>query len=609
MAARSALFLATLLLASTAASAASAQRAQAPAPAAAAAHSADARLRQLFHDSDEDNLRRNPIQGIFRGDYRYAAHLGDYTSDAYFAAERAAAEHELAILRSIDRNALNATDRISYDVFKWQRENDLADLQPAMLALTAVRPINHFSGFHTFYPVFASGRGGAPFRNVEDYENNLTRHREFAALIDRAIGRFRQGLASGVVETKLTIRNVISQLDTQLHDAPEASPYYAPAANFPDAVPEAERARLRAAYLAAVRDEIFPAYRRLRDFLQNDYLPHARDGVGLVSMRGGDRMYQRLIEENTTLPLTADYVHNLGLSEVARIRGEMEAVKQRAGFQGTLAEFFNYARTDHRFEPPSALWLHEHYLEIGRRVDAHVRELFSTIPRTPMEIRQVEPFREREEAGGSYNQGTPDGSRPGIFYFNAYDLPSRRTSGMETLYLHEGIPGHHFQISLAQENADLPNFMRFGGNTAFVEGWALYAETLWDELGMETDPYQRFGGLNDEMLRAMRLVVDSGIHAKGWTREQAIRYMLDNSGMSETEVTAEVERYIAIPGQALAYKIGALTILRLRAEAEQALGPRFDLRDFHAQVLMSGALPMPVLEQKIHDWIASRRAG
>jgi uncharacterized protein (DUF885 family) len=607
MAARSALFLATLLLASTAASA---QNAQAPAQAAPSApQSADARLRQLFHDSDEDNLRRNPIQGIFRGDYRYAAHLGDYTSDAYFAAERAAAEHELAILRSIDRNALNATDRISYDVFKWQRENDLADLQPAMLALTAVRPINHFSGFHTFYPVFASGRGGAPFRNVEDYENNLTRHREFAALIDRAIGRFRQGLASGVVETKLTIRNVISQLDTQLHDAPEASPYYAPAANFPEAVPEAERARLRTAYLAAVRDEIFPAYRRLRDFLQNDYLPHARDGVGLVSMRGGDRMYQRLIEENTTLPLTAGYVHNLGLSEVARIRGEMEAVKQRAGFQGTLAEFFNYARTDHRFEPASAEWLHEHYLEIGRRVDAHVRELFSTIPRTPMEIRQVEPFREREEAGGSYNQGTPDGSRPGIFYFNAYDLPSRRTSGMETLYLHEGIPGHHFQISLAQENADLPNFMRFGGNTAFVEGWALYAETLWDELGMETDPYQRFGGLNDEMLRAMRLVVDSGIHAKGWTREQAIRYMLDNSGMSETEVTAEVERYIAIPGQALAYKIGALTIMRLRTHAEEQLGPRFDLREFHAQVLMSGALPMPVLEHKIDDWIASRRAG
>ena len=605
MASRSALLFAALLLGSTAAAA---QTPPAPAP-AAAAQSADARLRQLFHDSDEDNLRRNPIQGMFRGDYRYAAHLGDYISDAYFAAERAAAEHELRVLRSIDRNALNATDRIAYDVFKWQRENDLADLQPAMLALTAVRPVNHFSGFHTFYPVFASGHGAAPFRNVEDYENNLTRHREFAAAVDRAIGRFRQGLASGVVETKLTIRNVIAQLDTQLRDAPEASPYYAPVLSFPDAVPEADRVRLRAAYLEVVRDRIFPAYRRLRDFLQNDYLPHARDGVGLASMRGGDRLYRRLIEENTTLPLTADYVHTLGLSEVARIRSEMEAVKERAGFHGTLAEFFNHVRTDRSFEPPSAEWLHDHYLEIGRRVGARVREIFSTIPRAPLEIRQVEPFRERNEAGGSYNQGTPDGSRPGIFYFNAYDLPSRRTPGMETLYLHEGIPGHHFQISLAQENEALPAFMRFGGNTAYVEGWALYAETLWDELGMETDPYQRFGGLNDEMLRAMRLVVDSGIHAKDWTREQAIRYMLDNSGMSETEVTAEVERYIAIPGQALAYKIGALTIQRLRAHARQELGPRFDLRDFHAQVLMSGALPMPVLERKIDDWIASRRAG
>src|ERR1051325_10967602 len=294
----------------------------APRPAPAAARSADARLRQLFHDSDEDSLRRNPISGIFRGDYRYAAHLGDYISDAYFAAERAAAEHDLAVLRTIRRAALNQTDRLAYDVFKYQREQDLADVQPAMLALTAVRPVNHFSGFHTFYPVFASGQGAAPFRNVEDYRNNLNRHREFAVSVDRAIGRFRQGLASGVVETKLTIRNVIEQLDTQLRDAPEASPYYAPALHFPDAVPEAERAGLRRAYLEAVRDVIFPAYRRLRDFLRDDYLPHARDGVGLVAMRGGDRLYARLIQENTTLPLTADYVHNLGLSEVARIRGD-----------------------------------------------------------------------------------------------------------------------------------------------------------------------------------------------------------------------------------------------------------------------------------------------
>jgi uncharacterized protein (DUF885 family) len=608
MAARSLLAL-SLLLASTAAFAQETP-ARAPAPAAAAADPSPAgRLRQLFHDSDEDNLRRNPIAGMFRGDYRYAAHLGDYISDEYFAAERAAAEHDLAVLAGLDRDALNPTDRLAYDVFKYQREQDLIDVRPDMLALTAVRPINHFSGFHTFYPVFASGRGAAPFRNLEDYENNLTRHREFAQGIDRAIGRFREGLASGVVETKLTIRNVISQLDTQLRDAPEASPYYGPINAFPDTVAEADRARLRTAYAAVIRDNIFPAYRRLRDFLQNDYLPHARDGVGLSAMRGGDRLYAHRIRQNTTLPLTAEEVHTLGLSEVARIRGEMDAIRRQTGFTGTLAEFFNHVRTDRRFEPPSREWLRDHYYDIGRRVDARIREIFSTIPRSRLEIREVEAFRERNEAGGSYNDGTPDGSRPGVFYYNAYDLPSRRTSGMETLYLHEGSPGHHFQIMLAAENEALPNFMRFGGNTAFVEGWALYAETLWDELGMETDPYQRFGGLNDEMLRAMRLVVDTGIHAKGWSREQAIRYMLDNSGMSETEVTAEVERYIAIPGQALAYKLGQLTILRLRARAEQALGPRFDLKDFHAQVLMTGALPLPVLERKIDDWIASRRGS
>jgi uncharacterized protein (DUF885 family) len=570
---------------------------------------AGAQLRRLFHESDEANLRRNPITALFRGDFRYADRLGDYMSDEYFAGERQAAEQDLAALHRIDRNALNATDKLAYDVFEYQRREDLADVQPAMLALTAVRPLNHFSGFHTFYPVLASGRSAAPFRNVQDYDNNVARHRQYAVLVDRAIGRFREGLASGVVETKLTIRNVIEQLDTQLRDAPEASPFYGPAQNFPEGVPEADRARLRTELLAVIRDQIYPAYRRLRTFLNDEYLPQARDGVGLSSMRGGAQLYARLIEKNTTLPMTADEVHNLGLREVARIRGEMDQIRQRTRFDGTLAQFFEYIRTDRRFEPASRDALREGYYGIGRRVDARIREIFSTIPRSRLEIREVEAFRERTEAGGSYQDGTPDGSRPGIFYYNAYDLPSRRTSGMETLYLHEGSPGHHFQIMLAAENEQLPAFMRFGGNTAFVEGWALYAETLWDELGMETDPYQRFGGLNDEMLRAMRLVVDSGIHAKNWTRDQAIQYMLDNSGMSRTEIVAEVERYIAIPGQALAYKIGQLTILRLRAEAERALGRRFDLRDFHAQVLMTGALPMPVLERKIRDWIAVRRRG
>jgi uncharacterized protein (DUF885 family) len=583
---------------------------QAPAPAAAHAQGTEGeKLARLFHESDEGSLRRNPLNGVFRGDLRYADRLGDYITDAYFDAERAAARADLAALHAIDRAKLSATDRIAYDVFEWQTEDSLKNLEPRMLALGAVRPINHFSGFHTFYPTFASGEGAAPFKTELDYENNLKRHKDFVTYHDRAIGRFREGMAAGVFDTRLTIRNVIDQLDLQLKDKVEESPFYAPALHFPADFSQADKTRLAAAYRASIENDIYPAYRRLRDFLQAEYLPRAREGVGLVHMKGGAEVYQRLIESTTTLPLTADEVHNLGLREVARIKSEMEAVKAATGFKGTLPQYFEYLRTDPKFAAATREALGDGYFAIGRRVDARVREQFSTIPKSPLEIRAVEPFREKTEAGGSYQQGTPDGSRPGIFYYNSYDLPSRRTWGMETLYLHEGIPGHHFQISLAQEDEALPAFMRFGGNTAFVEGWALYAETLWDELGMETDPYQRFGGLNDEMLRAMRLVVDSGIHAKGWSRDQAIDYMLANSGMSRTEVTAEVERYIAIPSQALAYKVGALTIQRLKSKAQAALGARFDPREFHAQVLMTGSLPMGVLEKKIDDWIAAKKGS
>jgi uncharacterized protein (DUF885 family) len=574
---------------------------------AAPEQSENQKLTQLFHDSDEASLRRNPISGIFRGDLRYADKLGDYITDAYFDAERAAAEDDLRRLRAIDRDALTPTNRIAYDVFEWQTLQGLKGLQPDMLALTVVRPIDHFFGFHTFYPGFASGKGAAPFKTLVDYENNLKRHREYVTLIDRSIGRFREGMASGVVQPKLVVKNVIDQLDLQLAQGVEGSTFYQPVKQFPDGISEADQARLRAEHAALIRDGIRPAYQRLRDFLKNEYLPVARDGVGLVHMKGGPKLYQQLIEQNTTLPLTADYVHNLGLSEVARIKSEMEAIKTRVGFKGTLAQFFEHIRTDPKFKPKTAQQLIDGYHAIGRRVDARVREQFSTIPKTPLEIRVYEPYREKTSAGGSYESGTPDGSRPGVFYFNTYDLPSRTTPGMETLYLHEAVPGHHFQIALAQENAELPAFMRFGGVTAYSEGWGLYAESLWDELGMETDPYQRFGGLDDEMLRAMRLVVDTGIHAKGWTRDQAIAYMLANSGMGRTDATAEVERYIAIPGQALAYKIGALTIQRLKKKAIDELGPRFDPREFHAQVLMTGALPMAVLEKKIDDWIAATK--
>ena len=565
------------------------------------------RLAALFAADDEASLKRNPLNAMFRGDMRYADRFGDFISDTYFDNERSAAQANLDGLKTIDRAKLNDTDKIAYDVYKQSQIDALKGLSKEIMDLTVVRPLNHFFGFHTFYPTFASGQGAAPFKTVQDYENNLKRHKEFIVLMDASIGRFRQGMASGVFETKMTISNVIDQLNTQLAQKTEESPYYGPVLKFPPDFSDADKARLTAEYRDIIVNGLYPANARLRDFLRDSYLPLAREQVGLSAMKGGEGLYQYLIEQTTTLPLKADDIHNLGLSEVARIKSGMETIKNEVRFKGTLPEFFEHLRSDPKFKMSSRDALTQGYYDIGKKVDATISTQFKYLPKAPLEIKPYEEFREKYEAGGSYQQGTPDGSRPGTFYFNAYDLPSRTTPGMTTLYLHEGAPGHHFQISIAQENEKLPAFMRFGGNTAYVEGWALYSETLGYEMGLFKDPYQRFGTLSDEMLRAMRLVVDTGIHSKGWTREQAIDYMLANSDMGKTDATAEVERYIAIPSQALAYKIGALTILRLKDKAKKELGKKFDVREFHNQVLNTGALPLTVLEKKIDAWIAASK--
>lgn len=576
-----------------------------PPPTAQLGESADdARLKRLFYDSDEASLKRNPIDAIFRGDLRYADRLGDYLTDAYLAGERAAIEHDLAALKAIDRTKLTPTDQIAYDVFKTRNETDLAGYASAILKVQRDLPIDHFGGFQTFYPDFASGKGAAPFKTLADYENNLKRNAQYAAVLDRAIGLFRQGMKDKIVQPKLVVTNMIQEFDNLIAEGVEGSTFYGPVKTFPATISAADQTRLKAAFAKQIRDVITPAHQRMRDFLAKTYLPVARDTVGLSALPGGDAYYAYLIQQRTTLPMTAEQVHQLGLSEVARILKGMEAQKQAVGFKGDLPAFFTFLRTDKQFQPSSVAQLRDGYQAIEKRIYQRIPEQFSLTPKTALEIRPVPAFKEKTAAGGSYEGGTPDGSRPGVFYYNSYDLPSRYMWEMETLFLHEGVPGHHFQISLAQENTALPAFMRFGGNTAYVEGWALYAESLWKELGMETDPYQRMGGLNDEMLRAMRLVVDSGIHAKGWTRDRAIDYMLANSPMARTDATAEVERYIAIPGQALAYKIGQLTIARTKAKAQAALGAKFDPRDFHAQVLDTGSLPMPVLERKIDSWIA-----
>ena len=579
---------------------------QAAAPPAAAASAASVALQALFKQSDEDSLRRNPLQALSRGDMRYADRLGDYFSDAAFEEARQAARRELAALERIDRSALTPDEQVAYDVFKWDRETDLQGLEGEIFRSSVVLPVDHFNGFHTDFADLSSGEGIAPFKTLADYENSLKRVDDFIRAVDGSIARMQQGVAAGIVQPKLIMTNVVEQLDAMLAESVEASGFYRPVTKFPTGIAAADQARLKAAYAAAVTSRIRPALTRLRDYIRDDYMPHARDSVGLLHMKGGPALYRYLVQVRTTTDLSPEQIHAIGLSEVARLHGEMEAVKKQVGFTGTLEQFFEHIRTDPKFNPASREALQQGYVAIGKRLEGTLPRLFSTIPKAPLDIRPVPALTEKGAARGSYQAGTPDGSRPGVFYFNAYDLPSRTTPGMETLYLHEGAPGHHFQIMLARENAALPNFMRFGGVTAYVEGWGLYAETLGRELGVYTDPYQYFGYLDSQLFRAIRLVVDTGIHSKGWTRDQTIQYILDNSSRGRSNATAETERYIAIPRQALAYKIGQLKISELRAKAEKALGPKFDIREFHAQVLMTGALPLAILERKIDAWIAEK---
>lgn len=574
---------------------------------AASAEAEDARLLRVFRDAARRADALDPLGALYRGERIDGFALRRIYTDLLDRERLAAARQNLSALGRVNRHLLSADRQISYDVFAYNQREAIASLQPEVRGLTALRPLNHFSGLHIEFPALMAADGSAPYANEADYRRAILLNRAFAGVMDQAVLRMRQGMAGGVVESKLTVGNMIGQIDALLAQPVEQSPFYSPVLAFPDTVPATPRPALRSAFAAVIGNEVYPAYRRLRDFLANEYLPAARANVGLSSMKGGAALYRRLAEEKTTLRLDPADVHALGLTEVARIQREMDTVRQNMGFTGPLRDFFDYIRTEPRFHPKTREELANGFASVGKAVEAQIPRYFSRVPRTPLIIQPYPEYREKYEAGGSYNQGSPDGKRPGVFFYNAYDLPSRFLTGTTTLYLHEGAPGHHFQISLAQEDESLPAFQRFDGNTAFVEGWALYAETLGYEMGFYEDPAQHWGTLDDEMLRAMRLVVDTGLHTKGWSREQAIDYMLANSGMGRSDATAEVERYIAIPGQALAYKIGALTIQRLRRKAQSELGAKFDIRAFHDQVLGSGALPLPVLEAKIDGWIAANR--
>ncbi len=577
------------------------------APGPQVSNTEDARLMALFREDARRGDALDPLGMLSRNGVADAAALARYYTDAQTRAALASVRKSLGALQRVDRRKLSVERQISYDIFVRDKRDEAMWLQPDIQALTAVRPFNHFGGLHIEFPSLMAKDGPAQYNDEDDYRRNLILVRAFPCVIDNAIVRFRQGMASGVLDTKLTTTNMIGQIDALLAQKTEESPFFSPVLAFPASVPDGAREPLRAAYAAAISQELYLAYQRLRNFLNDEYLPAARNTVGLSAMKGGAGLYRRLVAQHTTLPLDPSQIHALGLSEVARIQREMDGVRREMGFAGELRSFFEHIRADPRFHPKTGAELANGFAAVGRAVDAQVPRYFSRTPKTPLLIQPYPTYREKFEAGGSYTDGAPDGSRAGTFFYNTYDLPSRFLTGIATLYLHEGAPGHHFQISLAQEDTSLPDFQRFGGNTAYVEGWALYAETLGYSMGFYKDPMQHWGTLDDEMLRAMRLVVDTGLHTKGWSREQAIDYMLANSGMGRSDATAEVERYIAIPGQALSYKIGALAIQRLRAKAEAALGAKFDIRAFHEQVLGSGALPLPILEAKIDRWITALR--
>lgn len=560
-----------------------------------------AQLDKLYADFWEASLKLNPIMATFIGDPRYNDQLPDFLSKAYIEKVNHFNEDWLAKAKAIGPDGLSGQALLSYEIFVKQQQ-DAVDGERFHGELL---PIDQFNNLALMAVQLGSGTNAQPFQTVKDYDDWLTRAGKIPAIYDTAIDNMREGVKQGIVQPKVLMVKVIPQLDAVITADPEKSEFWTPIKNLPKSFSAADKARLTEAYRHLIADQLMPSYRKLRNYIANDYLPHTRATVGMDALPDGKAWYAYDVRMQTTTDQTPEQIHAIGLSEVARITREMNALREQVGFKGDLKAFFNYLQTDPRFTFKSEKALLDGYNSVYAKVMKGVPRDFSILPKAPFEIRPVEAYRAKSAAGGEYNPPSMDGKRPGIFYVNTYDLPSRKTWDMEDLFLHEAIPGHHFQLSIQQEQTGLPMFRRFGGFNAYVEGYALYCETIGYELGMYTDPYQKFGQLQAEQFRAMRLVVDTGIHALGWSREKAIDYMLANSAMSRTDVTAEVERYIAMPAQALAYKTGQMDITRLRAKATQELGPKFDVRAFHTELLKDGALPLSVLDKKIDAWIAA----
>ena len=577
----------------------------------AAGEDTAAELDAVFAEYQEEYLQMNPVMATFLGDNRYNDQWFplDPLSDEYLEADYRMNQRYLARITEIDPEGLDELARSNYEIFKLDRELAIERHDLGYNEFEALTPVSQFSSVPSFLVMLGSGATVQPFNTPEDYDNWLQRSAGFEGHVDLSIARMREGVERGIVRPRVLMEKALPQLEAQVVESAEDSAFWQPIANMPDSFPEAERKRLESAYREHIENVLSPAYERLADYIRDDYMPHTRESIGQGDVPGGTEYYEFLVRETTTTSYTPEEIHAIGKREAARIYTEMERIRDEVGFDGDMTAFFEYLRTDPRFYYEDADALFKGYEALRDRIDPALPELFEVVPATPYVLKPVEEFRAQSMAAAQYFPGAPDGSRPGIFYVNTYDLPSRPKYTMEALSLHEANPGHHFQIMLSWEVDDLPDFRRLSFYTAYVEGWGLYAETLGPELGLYEDPYQYLGWLYFDIWRANRLVVDTGMHALGWSRQDAIDWMMGNSPAAETDVIAEVDRYIAIPSQALAYKIGQLKISELRARAEEALGDDFDIREFHSQVLMTGAMPLFVLEDKIDRWIAAKREG
>ena len=552
----------------------------------------------------EIRMRLLPMEATVAGDNRYNDQLPIDFTDSYRSKLIKFYSDFLDSLSLFPRKQMSKDDGISYDILKRELSMGLERMKFQENQM----PFNQFGGLPLTLGQLGSGQSAQPFHTSKDYEDWGHRATAFSAWADSAIVYFRKGMADSLVLPRALVLKMIPQMEAMAITDPEKSVFYGPVKNIPSSIDSAEAKKIKEAYRVLITTRIAPAYQRLADFLKNEYLPKARNSSGINALPNGAAYYDFLVRDQTTTDIPAQEIYQTGLSEVSRIRGIMDSVKDAVGFKGNLQAFFEYMRTDEKFMPyKTPQEVLDAFEAIHQRMQPQLKKMFIHVPKTSFEIRQTEAFR-AATASAEYNQGSADGSRPGIFYVPILDATTfNTTSGMESLFLHEAIPGHHYQISLQQEDTLLPKFRHFNqGNNAYVEGWALYCESLGKELGLYTDPYQYMGALGDEMHRAIRLVVDVAIHTKSMTREQAIKYMMDNEAISEQGATAEIERYMAIPGQALGYKIGAMKIQELRHKYEQQLGNRFNIAEFHDEILKDGAMPLEILERKMDTWAATK---